>query len=61
MTEETPSRQRRYIEREYPRCIIKKLFEIDDNEMVLDFYLNKDRNRFVIKTLKECDYKKGDI
>ena len=55
-------RKRRYVKRGY-RCvamIIKKMFKIPNDEMILDVFWDKSENELVIKTVIDWDSKKGD-
>ena len=56
-----PKEKRRYVERRYAPIVLRKLFNIPDNEMVLDLVWNKTDNVIIVKTLLDYDKKCGDI
>ena len=57
-----PSTKRRYIKREYNQALllIRKLFNIPDDEFICYLKFDKDNSKIIIKTLKDFDKEKGD-
>lgn len=57
-----PTVKRRYIKREYNQAIslIRKIFDIPDDEFIFDLIYDRDNSKFIIKTLKDYDKEKGD-
>jgi len=58
-----PSEKRRYIQREYyqARLLIRKLFNIPDDEFICYLEFDKDNSKIIIKSLKDFDKEKGDM
>ena len=58
-----PRSKRRYITRSYSMVanLIRTLFDIPSNEMVLDVKWNKERNELEIETLMYWNESEGDI
>ncbi len=58
-----PEHKRRYVLREYGMVglMVKKLFQIPNNEMILDIVWNKTTNKLEIKTVLDFEEKSGDI
>ena len=56
-----PSKQRRYIEREYTPTDARELFNIPNNEFMINLKWDKERNRIVLETITDFNRKKGDI
>ena len=57
----TPKERRRYIERRYAPIVIRKLFDIPDNELVLDLKWDRTNNVIIVETLLDYNKKQGDI
>lgn len=57
-----PTVKRRYIKREYNQALvlIRKIFEIPNDEYIFDLIYDRDNSKIIIKTLKDFDMKKGD-
>jgi len=57
-----PTIKRRYIKREYNQALIliRKIFNIPDDEFIFDLIYDRDNSKIIIKTLKDYDEKKGD-
>ena len=56
-----PKEKRRYVERRYAPIVLRKLFNIPDNEMVLDIKWDKNSNVIIVETLLDYDKTQGDI
>ena len=56
-----PKEQRRYIKREYPTPVIRELFKVPLNEMVIDLKWDRTRNIIVVETITDFDKNKGDV
>ena len=55
------TKQRRLIEREFNIASLRELLKIPDDEMTINYYWDKDRNRIVLITQKDYDENQGDI
>ncbi len=57
-----PARKRRYITREYAMVavLLRKVFKIPIDEMILDIEWDKSSNSLRLETLKDFDKKQGD-
>lgn len=58
MKEET---KRRYLEREYNSADLRVLFKIGNNEMITDVFIDRNRNKLIVKSLMDFDKSKGDL
>lgn len=58
---QTMTEKRRYVERRYKPSIIRELFKIPKNEVVIDFKWDRNNNVVVVETLEDFDYSKGDL
>lgn len=56
---EKPSEKRRLIRRRYDTAEtrLRKIFNIPNDEMVIDFIYNKDNSQLILTTLKDYDEK----
>ena len=59
---EEPDKKRRLIRREYRMAEVRmrKMFDIEDNELILDFEYDKQNSSLILTTLLDCEEKKGD-
>jgi len=57
----TPNEKRRYQQREFSFSQLRGMFNIDDNEMIIDVYYDKTINYLVVKTILDYDKTKGDL
>jgi hypothetical protein len=58
-----PFQKRRYIHRSYrnPMVLLRKIFNIPPNEMILDFGWDKNENQLFIETICDYEKKEGDL
>lgn len=57
-----PSDKRRYIKREYDNALIliRKIFDIPNDEYIFDLIYDRGNSKIIIKTLKDFNEKEGD-
>ena len=58
-----PKEQRRIIRRIYDLAELKirNMFDVPNDEMILDLVYNKPNSELILKTLKDCDIEEGDL
>ena len=58
-----PKEQRRIIRRKYDLAELKirNMFGVPNDEMILDLIYDKLNSEIILKTLKDCDAKEGDL
>jgi len=58
-----PKEQRRIIRRIYDLAELKirNMFDVPNDEMILDLIYDKPNSELILKTLKDCDTKEGDF
>ena len=62
MVKEEPSEIRRLTRKKYDfaESRLRRVFDIADNEYILDFEYDKSNSTLVLTTLIDCDEKQGD-
>ena len=60
---EKPNKRRRIIRREYDMAEVRmrEMFDIADNEYVLDFVYDKPNSTFILTTLLDHETTEGDL